>query len=128
MSRRTWRRPVASLALAAGVAGIVIGFSAGQMAPAILQDSAAVQVAAIQAQLPSVLESEVSGTTVQFSDALQGLSGSVTPVRTFRNGDGSFCRAYEAQVHAEDDRMVSLGIACRDADGQWRTRLQVNDT
>jgi len=36
---------------------------------------------------------EVSGTTVPFGDPVQGLSGSVTSVRTFRNTDGSFCRA-----------------------------------
>ena len=54
-------------------------------------------VAAIQAELPDVLESEISGTTVAFNDPVQGISGTVKPVSTFLNADGSYCRAYEAQ-------------------------------
>ena len=57
-------------------------------------------VAAIQAQLPEVLESEVSGTTVAFNDPVQGISGTVKPISTFVNADGRYCRAYEAQRHA----------------------------
>lgn len=115
------------MALAAGVAGLVLGFSVAQLSPLLATPENAAHVAAIEAQLPAVLEDEVSGTTVAFHDTLKGVSGTVTPVRTFRNEDGAFCRAYEARILDSDQSTSSLGIACRDEDGRWRTRLQVND-
>ena len=83
-------------------------------------------MAAIEAELPEVLETEVSGTTVAFNDPIQGVSGTVKPVGTFKNADGSFCRAYEARASDEDATVTSRGIACRDQDGRWLTRVQVN--
>ena len=82
--------------------------------------------AAIQAELPDVLESEVSGTTVAFNDPVQGVSGTVKPLSTFLNADGSYCRAYEASASHEDGTLTSRGVACRDEAGHWLTRVQVN--
>lgn len=121
------QRPGFRYAVAAGIAGLVLGFSGAHVSPTLTSAENAAHVAAIEAQLPAVLEDQISGTTVAFRDTLQGLSGTLTPVRTFRNEDGSFCRAYEARILDSDKRTASLGIACRDEDGQWRTRIQVND-
>ena len=82
--------------------------------------------AAIQSQLPEVLESEVSGTTVAFNDPVQGVTGTVRPISTFINADGSYCRAFEARAADADGTLTSRGIACRDSDGKWLTRVQVN--
>lgn len=82
--------------------------------------------AAIQAKLADVLETEVSGTTVAFADPVQGISGTVKPVSTFLNGDGRYCRAYEARASHAQDTLTSRGIACRDDSGHWLTRVQVN--
>jgi anti-sigma factor RsiW len=114
------------LALAAGFAGLVVGFATGQMSPVLLPADEPAVVAAIEAELPEVLETEVSGTTVAFNDPIQGVSGTVKPVGTFKNADGSFCRAYEARASGEDATVTSRGIACRDQDGRWLTRVQVN--
>ena len=83
-------------------------------------------MAAIESQLPEILESELSGTTVAFNDPVQGISGTVRPISTFINADGRYCRAYEAQAGDEQGRLTSRGVACRDQDGHWLTRVQVN--
>ena len=81
---------------------------------------------AIQAQLPDVLESEVSGTVVAFNDPIQGVAGTVKPINTFLNADGRYCRTFEAHASNEDGSLTSRGVACRDDEGKWLTRVQVN--
>ena len=61
-----------------------------------------------------------------FNDPLQGVSGTVRPISTFVNADGRYCRAYEAQAKNEEGRLTSRGVACRDNEGKWLTRVQVN--
>ena len=124
--RRSPRRARSAGRLAAGVAGLIVGFAAGQFGPACAAPSEPVAAAAIQAQLPEVLESQVSGTTVAFNDPVQGVSGTVKPLSTFLNADGSYCRAFEAHASDGDGSLTSRGVACRDAEGNWLTRVQVN--
>jgi surface antigen len=127
MPGRAASRTARWLALAAGFAGLFVGFAAGQVSPVLLPADEPTAVAAIEAELPEVLETEVSGTTVAFNDPIQGVSGTVKPVGTFKNADGSFCRAYEARASEDEGATVtSRGIACRDRDGRWLTRVQVN--
>lgn len=124
---RKWTQwPAARLAWAAGIGGLIIGFAAGHFSPDLSSSQEPVAVAAIQAKLGDVLESEISGTTVAFTDPIQGISGTVKPVSTFLNADGSYCRAYEAHASHAADSLTSRGIACRDATGRWLTRVQVN--
>ena len=119
-------RAAVRLAWAAGIAGLIVGFGAGQFGPALLQSASPVAVAAIESQLPEILETELSGTTVAFNDPVQGVSGTVRPVSTFLNSDGRYCRAFEAQASDEEGRLTSRGVACRDEGGRWLTRVQVN--
>lgn len=119
-------RPVARLAWAAGIAGLVVGYAAGHWGPAGPSSPEPMAAAAIQAKLADVLETEVSGTTVAFADPAKGISGTVKPVSTFLNADGSYCRAYEARASHATDTLTSRGIACRDGSGHWLTRVQVN--
>lgn len=119
-------RPVARLAWAAGIAGLVVGYAAGHWGPSGMQPQEPMAAAAIQAKLADVLETEVSGTTVAFADPAQGISGTVKPVSTFLNADGRYCRAYEARASHAEDTLTSRGIACRDGSGHWLTRVQVN--
>ena len=117
---------MARLAWAAGFGGLIVGFAAAELGPALSSADPPMAVAAIQAELPEVLESEVSGTTVAFNDPVQGISGTVKPLSTFLNADGSYCRAYEASASHEDGTLTSRGVACRDEAGHWLTRVQVN--
>ena len=119
-------RPMARLAWAAGIGGLVVGFAVAEFWPALNAADPPMAVAAIQAELPDVLESEVSGTTVAFNDPVQGISGTVKPISTFLNADGSYCRAYEASASHQDGTLTSRGVACRDQAGHWLTRVQVN--
>ena len=92
------RRVGRMVALAAGLAGLILGFAGGQFGPSLWEPSEPPGVAAIHAQLPDVLETQLSGTTVVFNDPVQGVSGTVRPLTTFLNADGQYCRAFEAHV------------------------------
>lgn len=125
------RRPrqwlgTARVAVAAGLGGLIIGFAGGQLSPLTFHEVEPPAVAAIQAQLPEVLETELSGTTVAFNDHVQGVSGTLKPVSTFVNADGRYCRVFEAHVSEEGANLTSRGVACRDEAGRWLTRVQVN--
>ena len=127
MPRRGFaRHATARLAWAAGIGGLVVGFAAGQLGPSLVESEAPVAVAAIEAQLPEILETELSGTTVAFNDPIQGVEGTVRPISTFVNADGSYCRAYEARATDEQGSLTSRGVACRDDTGHWITRVLVN--
>ncbi|MFO1047673.1 MAG: hypothetical protein U1E52_07215 [Geminicoccaceae bacterium] len=116
----------ARVAVAAGLGGLMLGFAGGQLSPLSFHEVEPPAVAAIQAQLPEVLETELSGTTVAFSDHLQGVSGTLKPLSTFVNADGRYCRVFEAHVSEEGANLTSRGVACRDEAGRWLTRVQVN--
>jgi surface antigen len=119
-------RPAMRLAWAAGIGGLSLGFAAGQYGPSLVQPAAPAAVALIESQLPEILESEISGTTVAFSDPIQGITGTVKPISTFLNADGSYCRAFEARASGDEGSLTSRGVACRDQAGRWLTRVQVN--
>ena len=120
------RRATTRLAWAAGIGGLIVGFAAGQLGPSLLTPEVPVAVAAIEEQLPEILETELSGTTVAFNDPIQGVEGTVRPISTFVNADGSYCRAYEARATDDQGSMTSRGVACRDETGHWVTRVLVN--
>ena len=119
-------RRSAQLAWAAGLAGLILGFAGGQLSPPFIAPGEPPGVAAIQAQLPEVLETQLSGTTVAFNDPLQGVSGTLKPLTTFVNADGKYCRAFEAHASGDGTPLTSRGVACRDRGGRWVTRVQVN--
>lgn len=114
------------VAIAAGLGGLIVGFAGGQLSPISFDEVDPPAVAAIQAQLPGVLETKLSGTTVAFNDHLQGVSGTLKPLSTFVNADGRYCRVFEAHVSEEGADLTSRGVACRDEAGRWLTRVQVN--
>lgn len=116
----------AQFAWAAGLGGLILGFAGGQLSPPFLAPEEPPGVAAIQAQLPEVLETQLSGTTVAFNDRVQGVSGTLKPLTTFVNADGRYCRAFEAHASGGGAPMTSRGVACRDKGGRWVTRVQVN--
>ena len=119
-------RSMSRLAWAAGIGGLIVGFAAGQVGPLFGPSAEPAAAAVIQAKLSDVLETELSGTTVEFHDPLQGVSGTVKPVSTFLNADGRYCRAYEARASNAKDTVTSRGIACRDGTGHWLPRVQLN--
>jgi surface antigen len=70
------------------------------------------------------LERQVSGAAFEWRNPRSGSRGAVTPVRTFRNADGQWCREYiETATIGERDESWR-GIACRDTAGAWRERVR----
>ena len=61
----------------------------------------------------------VSGSPFTWANEQSGTTGSITPLGTFRAGDGAWCREYEEVITTSFAEERRFGIACRDADGQW---------
>lgn len=76
-----------------------------------------------QAAWQQVMETTASGTTVRW-DA-RDTTREITPMITFRATDGRYCREYEQQVIRTDATHASTGIACREADGDWRVQVEI---
>ncbi len=130
-----WAMPALAASLAAFILGVTGGFYiADQRQEALIArieiHRESDRVALAQA-VTEALESKLSGATVAWHNPNSGTSGSITPVRTFRNRDGRWCREYEKQVQGEGwgGRLLLAGagservIACREDDGRWVTRL-----
>ena len=49
-----------------------------------------------------------------------GLAGSVTPLRTYVNGEGLYCREYVLAINSDDVTDERTGVACRHGVGDWR--------
>ena len=85
--------------------------------------SAARSPAPLDAVIQHALETTVSGEVVSWREAEGGAHGTVTPLRTFRVGDG-FCRDYAVTVSdTAGQRRTWQGRACRDGSGTWRATV-----
>jgi anti-sigma factor RsiW len=80
----------------------------------------------IETAVAQALERQVSGTQVRWA-APGGSHGAVTPIRTFRTVEGQWCREYKEIVETGGSVETRRGIACRNPEGEWKTRLQVPD-
>jgi surface antigen len=66
------------------------------------------------------LESNPSGSSSSWSNPDTRHSGSVTPLNTYRSGDGLHCRDYRQVITVEGRSETARGTACRESDGTWR--------
>ncbi|MEQ8346455.1 MAG: RT0821/Lpp0805 family surface protein [Sneathiellaceae bacterium] len=73
----------------------------------------------IQAALSRALETQVSGATIAWAG--DGISGEVTPIRTYRSASGDWCREYLRSTRMQDREVSVRGLACRNAEGAWVT-------
>lgn len=76
------------------------------------------QTAALTTQ--KALEQVPSGQTTSWQNPDSGHSGTVTPVRTFQQPSGQYCREFEQTVTIGGQRQKSYGTACRQPDGSWQ--------
>ena len=84
--------------------------------------------ALIEASIAQALEKHVSGTPLNWNNPDSGSRGSIAPVRTFKISTGEWCREYvhTLEFHGwQELRETRRAIACREADGRWRTRLSL---
>lgn len=112
----SWALPIAaSIALAVVTGAATFGLAERRI------DAAVAALAGAQAQdrqlttaaLEEALETRVSGDAVAWINPDTGVSGSVTPTRTFRATGGAWCREYRREVRAAAFQDVTVGIACR---------------
>lgn len=121
--------------LAASLAALVIGGVSGHLSTRYTIESElgraqlarATQEAAVQQVFMRALEKSLSGTTVSWRDPDGQDRLEVTPVRTFRVKSGQFCRQFERTQVVQGVARSDQGIACREAGGYWRTRMQFFD-
>ncbi len=79
----------------------------------------------LEQAIGQALEKHLSGQVVEWRNPTSGSRGQVVPVRTFKSEEGQWCREYREVLIAEGGEEVRHGIACRNAGGDWRTRLRL---
>ena len=135
--RALFRHPAFG-AIAASIVAVVVGLAGANYFAERSVEREVVRLAAlratdqemIEAAVSMALENHVSGQPARWYNPDSGSNGSVEPLRTFKISTGQWCREY---AHAVDlrgwqERQVTLrAIACREAGGRWKTRLQLGE-
>jgi len=124
-------RSVAITLIAAGLGGCAAGHDLMQSAQSQLDSlfaqeqplylamtEADVQLA--NAALDQALETHASGTEASWRNRTSGNSGRVTPLRSFKLGDGTYCRDYRETVTVGGDSEAWTDTACRERTAFWR--------
>jgi len=65
------------------------------------------------------LEYAPSNTTTTWNNPDSGNSGTLTPVRTYQEPSGQYCREYLQTVVIGGQQQDAYGTACRQPDGSW---------
>ena len=121
------------LAAAAAFAGLVLGLGGGSVYSEKSANNA-LQLAAFSLQqdqnamnqaLNQALEVNVSGNALTWTNPDTGRSAAFTPVRTYQDKTGQFCREYRKDVKSTDQTDTTFGLACRDETGTWKTRYLI---
>lgn len=129
-ARTSWTKAVP---LAAAFAGLLLGMGGGfqysevssqksmQLASmSLMQDQAAMDTA-----LNKALEVNLSGNELAWRNPDSGRSAVFTPVRTYQDKSGKYCREYRKDVNQGGATETTYGLACRTDEGQWKTRYLI---
>lgn len=68
------------------------------------------------------LETTPSGNSVPWRNPNTGNSGSVTPVKTYQEPSGQYCREYQQVITVGGEKETAHGTACRMPDGSWKIK------
>ena len=125
-----WAR---ALPMAAAVAGLLIGAGGGYefsgkkyehniklAALTIEQDSIA-----MKSTLNQALEVNLNDTPMTWSSPVSGQTASFTPVNTYQDKTGHYCREYRKDVVVNGKTSSTFGLACRSDQGKWETRYLI---
>lgn len=134
MSRR---RSVAAVAMAAAVASVLIGGGVmlGQRGLPSVSDPAGVQQASIvvartdprrEAAFQEALGTKKSAEAVLWINAETGLGGAISPVKSYKRSDGTYCRVFQSVETGGQANKPTVGVACREPgpDGRWVTSVE----
>ncbi len=122
-----------AMAVAACVAFLIVGAGGAYVASSLLVDreiarletARAADKQMIETVVNEALEKQLSGVTVAWRSAESGSHGSVTPVRTFKNVGGQWCREYLWTTIVGTQTERRRAIACREPDGIWQKRVEM---
>jgi len=122
-----------ALPLAAAFTGLLLGLGGGfqysqtstqktmQLAAmSLMQDQVAMGAALNQA-----LEVNLSNNELAWRNPDSGRSAVFTPVRTYQDKSGKYCREYRKDVTAQNQTETTYGLACRTDEGAWKTRYLI---
>jgi len=73
--------------------------------------------------IEEALENNVSGTSRQWQEPRSAHSVAVTPVKTYRDKQGIYYREYRLEVTSANESRQLNGLAYRDVDGKWQTKI-----
>lgn len=65
------------------------------------------------------LRQDPVGTSRTWQSDQNNISGTVTPLRDYKNTDGTVCRDYRQTVTMDGQTQEQIGTACRQMDGSW---------
>ena len=87
-------------------------------APASLQES---DRSYAERSLQSALENSVSGKALVWTNPSSGARGSVTPLKTWKNDRGAYCRSYSEWIRPASGKSIRRrGVACRTENAIWK--------
>ena len=122
-----------ALPMAAALAGLLIGAGGGYefsgkkheqnlrlAAITLEQDNLAMGKTLNQA-----LEVNLSGAPMTWSNPDSGQTASFTPVNTYQDKTGRFCREYRKDLVVGGETSSTFGLACRSDKGVWETRYLI---
>ncbi|WP_299479116.1 RT0821/Lpp0805 family surface protein [uncultured Roseibium sp.] len=73
-------------------------------------------------KLQTALEKSLSGQATRWQNPQSGVSGSVTPLKTWKTSEGTYCRSYtESIVLASGKSLNREGVACRTGNAVWKS-------
>ncbi len=135
---RAWIRHPAFGAIAASIVAVVVGLAGADYFAersvgrelARLEALRAADQEMIEAAITVALEKHVSGQPARWYNPDSGSKGSVEPLRTFKISTGQWCREYAHAIEFrgwQERRATRHAIACREAGGRWKTRLQLGE-
>jgi surface antigen len=91
------------------VLGILIGGSIGQQMDRVDQNC-----------VGQILEHAPDREVITWNTAETGTRHEVTPVKTYEDTRGRYCREYQAVSVIGGEKRQTYGTACRQADGSWQ--------
>lgn len=73
------------------------------------------------------LENKLSNESLSWNDSSDQYSVVVTPTKTYKAGNGVFCREYKEVINSNGEITSREGLACREKKNYWPSKAVVSD-
>jgi len=80
---------------------------------------------AMETQLNKALEANLSGNELAWRNPDSGRSATFTPIRTYQDKSGQYCREYRKDITTDGNTETTFGLACRTGEGTWKTKYLI---